>query len=329
MRTRLFAFSAVILFLAGLALGQIWPRGVEDGPFFNRNRNGIWLDVVWAAEERSEDEIVALSHDLVAKGFRYAYVYVNSVQPDGQAVPSTYAHAARFVRLVKRAQPDLQLIAWIGVVNAARGQDGVQIDDPSVQTNLVAFARLLTDEMGFDGVQWNVEPLPNDSQGFLTLLQQTRQAIGPDKILAIAGHKWAPSYVPFLDRISSYWHSDYYRRVGELVDQVAVMTYDSYAPTPLAYRLFQREQTLGVLHSLAGTHAEVLIGVPTYEEPRTNHNPEAENVANGLVGVVDALARLDASERQGFTGVAIYAHWEMDPAKWATYQRLWQGSAGR
>lgn len=329
MRTRLALVAVAGVAVLGVLAGWAWPHDSADGPAFNRNSNGIWLDVDWVSRPRDDREIAALSHDLVAKGFRYAYVYVNSVRPSGEPVPSTYAYADRFVAAARQAEPDLRLIGWVGVVNAARGHGLVPIGEPAVRANIAAYARELTHDLGFDGVQLNVEPLPNGSVEYLQLLAAVRQAIGPDRLLSVAGHKWSPPIIPYVDRYSSYWKSDYYQAVAEVVDQVAVMTYDSYAPTAAAYRLFQREQTIGVLRALAGSDVEVLVGVPTYEEPRPNHNPEAENMETGLLGVADALARADPAWRANFGGVAVYAHWVTDAAEWDTYRRLWLGENGR
>lgn len=328
MRLRLAAGLLSLALVVTAASAYLWVRASNREGGFDLGRNAIWLDVVWANRAHEEDVVADVVRDLADKRFRYAYVYVNSVQASGEPVPSTYTHAGQFVAAAKRAEPDLRFIAWVGVVNQARGQGKVPIDEPAVRANIAAFSRELTGSLGFDGVQLNVEPLPNGSGDFLLLLDEVREAIGPDKLLSIAGHKWAPDIVPLVERYSSYWKTDYYREVGRRVDQVAVMTYDSYAPTAEAYRLFQREQTLGVLNALADTGAEVLIGVPTYHEPRQNHNPEAENMESGLRGVIDALARVEEPPAAPFAGVAVYAHWETDQREWSLYRDLWldQGS---
>lgn len=325
MRVRLFTVALALLVLVALAGDQLLPRAQDRGATFNLNRNAVWLDVDWVSEAKSEAAIASLGRDLLEKGFHDAYVYVNSVEPSGAPKHSTYLHAERFVRLARQAAPDLRLIAWVGVVNKARGHGLVDIARPEVRANIAAFARELTTDLGFDGVQLNVEPLSNGDESYLRLLEETRAAMETGKVLSIAGHKWAPDFVPFPGSYSSYWKTDYYRKVGSLVDQVAVMTYDSYSPHRVAYRLFVREQMNGVLRALKGTGAEVLVGLPTYEEPRANHNPEAENIEAGLAGVIDGLARLSPKDREPFAGVAIYAHWVTDEHEWETYQRLWLG----
>lgn len=320
----LLAIAVVIALLVSAAGGYLWLQGTEERGDTGAYANGIWLDVEWVSREHGEAEVARLVHDLADKGFRDLYPFVNSVLASGEPNRATFPYARQFVDRARAARPELRLIAWVGVVNAVRGQGKVPIDEPEVRRNLAAFARELTQDLGFDGVQLNVEPLPNGSQDFLALLDEVRAAIGTEKVLAVAGHKWAPDFVPLVERYSSYWKSAYYREVATRADQIAVMTYDSYVPTADAFRLFQREQTLGVLAAVSGTRARVLVGVPTYYEPRPNHNPEAENVDSALRGVVDALARADPEARARFAGVAVYAHWETDAAEWEVYRTLWQ-----
>jgi hypothetical protein len=81
---------------------------------------------------------------------------------------------------------------------------------------------------------------------------------------------------------------------------------------------------VGISQALHGTGVELFFGVPTSEEKTATHRPEAENMASGLLGVIDGLN--DAAARpSATTGVAIYPYWETDDAEWAAYDRLWLG----
>ncbi len=278
----------------------------------NIRENGIWVDVVWVAEERSPQEIQAMSRELVDHGFKYAFVYVSSLDATGKPVPKDYRYAHQFVRAVRQSGVDLSLIAWVGIVNRTRGQGKVPIDRPDVRANIADFASEMVNETGFDGVQLNVEPVENGSDDFLALTRAVKAGIGGEKILAVTGHKWAPMVpkLPFLE--SSYWDSQYYGRVAETVDQIAVMTYDSYMPRDWAYSAFVKQQTINISKAVANRGPRLLIGVPSYFEPRGNHNPAAENVRSGLRGVLSALG--NGADRQVVAGVAIYPLWEMDEA---------------
>jgi hypothetical protein len=102
------------------------------------------------------------------------------------------------------------------------------------------------------------------------------------------------------------------------------MTYDSYMPHPALYRLWQRWQVIEASRALDGAGTELFIGVPTSEEATWSHRPYAENIASGLLGLVDGLN--DAAARPAaVTGTAIYPHWETDESEWRTYHALWTG----
>jgi hypothetical protein len=59
-------------------------------------------------------------------------------------------------------------------------------------------------------------------------------------------------------------------------------------------------------------------------EATRSHRPGAENVASGLLGLLDGLND-DAARPGAVTGVAVYPQWETDEAEWRTYRALWLG----
>jgi hypothetical protein len=154
-----------------------------------------------------------------------------------------------------------------------------------------------------------------------------RQALGPTPTLSVATHRIQPLYpelvLPPLGPV--FWSAQYYREVGQRVNQVALMPYDSALPLPSIYRLWTSFETIQVSRALAGTNVSVFIGVPTSEEETRTHHPNVENMLSGLEGVVDGLNDADA-QPAAITGVAIYPEWETDANDWATYQRLWLGT---
>jgi hypothetical protein len=81
---------------------------------------------------------------------------------------------------------------------------------------------------------------------------------------------------------------------------------------------------MNISRALENEHVELFFGLPTSEEYSATHYPPAENITNGLPGLIDGLNDLDA--RPGFvTGIAIYPHWETDSAEWKVYESLWLG----
>ena len=112
----------------------------------------------------------------------------------------------------------------------------------------------------------------------------------------------------------------YLRAVADRVDQVAIMTYDSYAPTEALAGRYFAWQTERVL-SLIGDRVTVFMGVPTYRSP----TPWAENLPTALRGVRQGVERLRRRPRRPF-GVAVYAEWTTNHHDWDTFRQGWRDS---
>jgi hypothetical protein len=228
-------------------------------------------------------------------------VYVSYLSNRGSFSP-TFAHAAEFTRLLKAQYPEVDVQAWLG----------------------------LPLNHGFDGVHLDPEPVPTGDPDALKLLDDVRVAIGPSSMLSIATPKIQPIFsdwpVPWIGGL--VWQTSYLREVAQRVNQVAVMTYDSYMPLPALYRFATRHQVIAASQALDGMNVELFVGVPTSEERTASHWPNAENIEAGLQGVVDGLNDAEARPRT-VTGVAVYPDWETDAQKWVTYEELWLGLAGK
>ena len=74
-----------------------------------------------------------------------------------------------------------------------------------------------------------------------------------------------------------------------------------------------------------GAPAEVLLGVPDYDDAGTGyHHPEAENLPNALRGVHGGLQHY-RSLPTNYGGVAVYSEWQTDAGEWRTLEREFLG----
>ena len=103
-----------------------------------------------------------------------------------------------------------------------------------------------------------------------------------------------------------------------------IMAYDTALPTPSLYRRYVSWAARSVAGALAasGSHARVLMGIPTYEPYSFMHRRGVETPENALAGVVAGLRGLGAGGT--FEGVAIYAEWTTDESEWRAYERGWR-----
>lgn len=163
-------------------------------------------------------------------------------------------------------------------------------------------------DAGFDGIHYDIEPIQDGDAGFLVLLEATRAALPPGTPLSVATPHFRPPLMPPVDPFTRFWRADYYRQVASRCDQVAYMGYDSMMPTSGLYERFMRYQVRAMAPNVAG---ELLIGVPTYDEPTASHMAGVETVESGLRG-----ARLGGYGQ----GVAIYADWTTAAEEWEAFR---------
>jgi hypothetical protein len=322
------AIVAFVVIVITLRACFMRPATNFPGAHFNRGHNAAWLGVEWSMDPHNATEVAALAEDLQRRQIDTIFVYVSYLKPTGLFNP-TYTHAHEFVAALKQAAPQIEIQAWLGIpVKAPPGSPlasgYIDLSDATVQQTIVDFSRSAVQELGFDGIHLDPEPIGSDDQALLKLLREIRSTLGENKHLSIAIPARLPvvGEVPLLSQL--VWSTGYYTAVTSEVDAVAVMTYDSAMPAAFLYQSWLQLQVVSLTQALDGTRADVYIGIPASEETTGAHLPWAENMRAGLGGVVAGLNDSDSCSNV-ITGVAIYPYWEMSDDKWTTYQNLWLG----
>ncbi len=306
------------------------PSTSYPGSHFNTSHNAAWLGVEWSMEPHSLEQATALAADLRARQITTIYVYVSYLKPGGVFNP-TYEYAAAFVSDLKSSAPELDVQAWLGVPvklppGAPLTSGYVDLNDPTARVTIVRFSRFVVEELGYDGVHLDPEPIVSGDPAALALLDEVRAAIGPQARLSIAAREITP-LLPEADLIVNRWftwRADYYREVVARVDQIALMAYDSHAPIGWLYEQWMRFQVIALTTGLRDAEVDVFVGIPTSEEHTASHNPAAENMTTGLAGLISGLNDLSA-QPEVITGVAIYPYWETGDDEWAVYRSVWLG----
>ena len=271
-------------------------------------------------EAHTITEIETLAQHLREHHITYIFPYVSYLKPEGFFNP-TFDHAADFVAQMKSAAPEIQILGWIGIPLQITTSDGVRtenrLEDAAVRHLISDFSNKMVTELGFDGVHLNAEMSFNDDPHLIETLDAIRKALPEGKQLSIATHALRPT-----EQITSipypiqrhHWTADYLREVAQHVDQIALMAYDSGLFFPADYRAWMAYQTQAGADALKDTHAQLLIGFSVSDENTPSHNTSAETIPDALFGIRWGLEISDMPER--VDGIAIYAHWEMNPRKW-------------
>ncbi|HAU40400.1 MAG: hypothetical protein UV80_C0006G0008 [Candidatus Peregrinibacteria bacterium GW2011_GWF2_43_17] len=303
----------------------VGPHGDLEGKDFNTGENGIWIQHAWVGNEQDPQAVYDLALKLQKYDIKYIYIHTGPFDTDGTIPEERYKFAKEFVQFLKEKNPDLIPLAWVGQVRSE-----LEIESEEIRANIVETCEKLIIETGFAGLHYDIEPIPHDDEYFLTLLEETREAIGENVVISIATDEWQPSMISdvvgmILDEdIKSYWETTYFKDVAGIADQIAVMTYDTSLTDPEHYEWFVEQQVIYLTQILAGYDTELLIGIPTYEDDKESFDPLVENMETGLNGIITGLNN-KRTIADVFTGVAIYAEWETSESEWNIYEKLWQG----
>ena len=253
-----------------------------------------------------------------AGGFRDAFVHVGPLSDNGSLNPALAPRATDLLVALHTALPHLRVQAWLGDVV---GPGRLNLADPATRSRVLASAGHVLD-LGFQGVHYDLEPVPTGNPGYLDLLAATHAltasrhallSVAVDQIEPVPGLAYPEQWI--FGR-AHFWSTGFLGEVARRVDEIAVMSYDSAIPTSTAYAGYVRMQTRLAIAAVPDD-VTLLMGLPAYHTGELGHT-SGETVAAAVRGVRMALRGADR-----VVGVALYAEFSATPADWAAYQQDW------
>lgn len=315
-------FILAVLGVAGLSY-WVWSPGkcIRDGRH-DLGTNGIWIQHGWLGDDlwfkrynkdttlfRDNRKIQELASLLAAHGVKYIFPHLCPCNPNGEIAPVDPVQTERFLDLFG----DFAVVPWVG------GVLGIHCFPESTlwRKNFVSsVVDLLQTHPRLAGVQINIEPMPTGNSGFLTLLDELREAMPKGKTLSVAAYPPPTWWHSFPD---VHWDEPYFRQVVQRVDQMVPMMYDTAIQLPKFYRYLMSAWTADILNWSGET--QVLLGVPAYDDAGVAyHSPSVENLHNALSGIHEGLSRYRTLPGN-YAGIAIYCEWEMDRQEWVCIRR--------
>lgn len=307
--------------------------------------NAVWLGSEWSYTPRAREEVDGLVTRFKEHRIGTTYAYVAYLKGDNawsgrrsgtNTFEEVQADVAAFVGQYRIAYPESTLMGWLGVPNDLEVTAGepYRITDAAVRAEIAAMSGRLVNDFGFDGVILNIEPMPErDSADFLALLQAVRQAIGEDGRLSVTMFAdIAPSdlTVPRNQRAAesnsiAEYSRGFKQRVALLTDEIMVMAYNSSLTAPSEYVEWVAYQTQSYAEAVAELEggAEILIGIPTYDDQGEIHFATVENIPSAVEGVLRGKQRAGEAA-PAITGVALYAEWTTTEDEWRLFNQFWQ-----
>lgn len=311
-RLLLLFIALTVIFL----IYQFWPPNASPLP--DAMGHAVWLGVTWVNDPHTDDEITELATILRDNRVDTVYVYTSYLKDDG--FNPTYDHASAFIERFHMATPGISVLAWIGIPTYSgdpyQQQGTYRLENADIRGQIAEFAAFAVADLGFNGVHLNAEPVPSGDVGWLALLREAREQLPSVAYLSVAVHPLrltqSVTSVPYPTQ-SYHWQADYMRQVASLVDEIALMAYDSGLFFPRDYRYWLAYQTQAFANATTGSGARTIIGLPTTDEFTLSHQTQAEYLKNALAGLQMGLTDLSPT---AIDGIALYAYWDTSAAEW-------------
>jgi len=310
--------------LAGAAAAgalQLQGAGTPAPGTLTRDRDALWLGHAWVDGRKTPADAGRLAASLQGTGVHDLYLHVGPLDDGGALDPSLRPTAPRLVRALHAALPGARVLAWVGGL-VGRGR----IDLSRSQTRekvLAAAGDVLND--GFDGVQYDLEPVRSGDGDVLALLDGAHRLVsGRGALLSIAAAQVAPlpgvgAGLAMLPAGPGLWSASYLGAVAQRVDQVVTMAYDTALPLESLYGGYVARETRLALRSVPPS-TDLLIGVPAFHDENAGHHAAVETLPAALHGV--RLGLSDDASRRRF-GVALYVDFAATDADWRAYREDW------
>ncbi|MEU4075700.1 hypothetical protein DEJ45_12675 [Streptomyces venezuelae] len=290
-----------------------------------RSKDAVWLGHAWVDGRKKDADLAAFAARIKGTGIRDLYVHAGPLEHDGTLPAARYPRAKWFVDAVHRTMPGIRVQAWLGDVLATEGPNGLHLEKAGSRAAVVTSARQILDT-GFDGVHFDLEPLLSDDADYLSLLDDLGKVTRPRRAqLSIAAHQIDP--LPGLHTVNGalsgsekWWSQEFFGQVARRVDQIAVMSYDTWMPLESLYGGYVAQQTSLALEVTPET-TDLLMGLPFFHEDDLGHHENAETVEAAVRGVRLGLGRTDPG-RERF-GVALYVDFAAEEGDWAAYRAGW------
>ncbi|MEO3868342.1 hypothetical protein ABGB18_05875 [Nonomuraea sp. B12E4] len=310
---------AIVVALVGLlaATLRLQFTGAPAAWAKSTGNDALWLGHAWVDGRRTEQDVERLAVRLRTTGIKDVFVHSGPFEYDGRLDPAKYPNARNFVKWMHQHLPTIRISAWLGQTV----KNGLDLDDPTSRENVLAGVAAIM-KQGYDGIHYNFEPIGDGDTDFLDLLRRTRQhtsllSTSTPQIEPYPGMRLAARAVLSHDK---YWSGDYFRQVVDRVDQVAVMTYDSFTPLPSLYGGYVVRQAELAL-DLVPDGKSLFVGAPAYHDHGSAWGDYAESVAMAAEGA--RLALSDHGRRERF-GLALYVDFAATEEDWREYMTRWR-----
>ncbi|MFJ8664939.1 hypothetical protein [Streptomyces sp. NPDC093600] len=309
---------------SALALRMNYAGDPREGTL-TRGKDAIWLGHAWVDGRKKDADLTAFAARIQGTGIRDLYVHAGPLEHDGTLPAARYPRAKWLIESVHRTMPGIRVQAWLGDILATEGPEGLRLENAASRAAVVGSTRQILDA-GFDGVHFDLEPLHSDDAHYLSLLDDLGKLTKAREVpLSVAAHQIDPlpaahTVVGGITGSEKWWSQEFFGEVARRVDQIAVMSYDTWMPLEGLYGGYVAQQTSLALE-VTPEDTDLLMGLPFFHEDDLGHHESAETVEAAIRGTRLGLGRTDR-DRERF-GVALYVDFAAEEGDWTAYREGW------
>jgi hypothetical protein len=331
-RLGIYAIGAVVLVIGVIIALSIFANDTPDaGP------NAIFIGTEWTYDTRTDADVETLVARLRENEIGTVYAWVSWIPLSrewrgaaGGPFTDRETNVIRFVNQFKRLYPEARLFGWLGVPIEAPDIP-YRMNDANFQQNVADFSAYTINDLGFNGVFLNVEPVwDRYGEDFIQLINTVRLTIGQGSEIAIPVlPDWTPleTSIPQPRTIlpGTVLSPELKERLMLITDHIIVMAYNSALTSPFDYTAwyaYQVETYARTAEELGGGGIDLYIGVPTYSNELPGHDVNVENMFTALNGLRQGLEQAGSAARF-VTGAAIYLETDTDDTEWLQFQQGW------
>jgi hypothetical protein len=296
--------------------------GQPSAPIAATGGDGLWIGHMWVDGREGQANVAELATTVKADGIKDVFVHDGPLNDDGTLPVQLDPKAAWLVATLHELAPGVRVQAWLGQ-EIGTGSGVLNLADKATQARIAASVEYALNVQGFDGVHFDMEPVPSGNWGYVQLLEQVHSiTTHQHKYLSISADQIEPAagMMALGDAIAGhahFWSAGYLHQLAGLVNEVAVMDYDTWIPTSPAYAGYTRMETRIALRAMpVGVH--LLIGLPAYSPDPPTHD-SGETVPAAITGVRLALG----SGTPANVGVALYVDFAATRGDWDAYEGDW------
>lgn len=296
----------------------VFPDGVDThhSPYHNRT----WLNADnWTATEPNRTQVEALVDRLHENRIDRIYVQAGDWRVNGSYLEHNFA--PEFRAMMHDIDPDIEVLVWVWVKRDLYTNSESRIA-------LVSFTEKALRDWDYDGIHLQEFEVVDESETFVQLVRSLDTvADNYNGILSITvppDRRPADPDVPVaLGDPTVSWSPRYKQQLALIVDEMVIMAHTSGIKTEKEYREWFAYQVKVYAEDVSRINeaVNVIIALPTFPEDDL-HNPNIENLENGIKAAKDGIKQAD-SARSMIHGAGVYRYNTTTTQDWVFFHDEW------